>query len=258
MPLEGIFLEPSSSSSSSKPLPDLSLHISPPNCDSSFDISKNSNTYKDTSFTDLSLAHPSNDDVRRTSCNVSTRHLEHTQNPYRHIYNYQGTADSLLEAAASDGLKPIKGIPVYPNRPFPFLAHVDNRRSDKDQKMRFYHHHQMSYPSPAPYFVNGLDHHMPMLNLGPNSGNSAAAAAVAYRGGAAPRFTSGFHHHNYEASHHHGIMRSRFLAKIPTKRSMRAPRMRWTSTLHSRFVHAVELLGGHESNFTIFLFFYNY
>ncbi|KAJ6411165.1 hypothetical protein OIU84_007845 [Salix udensis] len=27
---------------------------------------------------------------------------------------------------------------------------------------------------------------------------------------------------------------------------MRAPRMRWTSSLHSRFVHAVELLGGHE------------
>lgn len=45
---------------------------------------------------------------------------------------------------------------------------------------------------------------------------------------------------------HHGIMRSRFLPKLPTKRSMRAPRMRWTSTLHARFVHAVEFLGGHE------------
>ncbi|KAF8410597.1 hypothetical protein HHK36_003129 [Tetracentron sinense] len=30
------------------------------------------------------------------------------------------------------------------------------------------------------------------------------------------------------------------------KRSIRAPRMRWTSTLHAHFVHAVELLGGHE------------
>ncbi|KAI3694339.1 hypothetical protein L1987_77303 [Smallanthus sonchifolius] len=27
---------------------------------------------------------------------------------------------------------------------------------------------------------------------------------------------------------------------------MRAPRMRWNTTLHARFVHAVELLGGHE------------
>ncbi|XP_009388420.2 probable transcription factor KAN2 isoform X2 [Musa acuminata AAA Group] len=39
---------------------------------------------------------------------------------------------------------------------------------------------------------------------------------------------------------------SRFLPRFPAKRSMRAPRMRWTTTLHARFVHAVELLGGHE------------
>uniref|UniRef100_A0A0E0GU89 Myb-like domain-containing protein n=1 Tax=Oryza nivara TaxID=4536 RepID=A0A0E0GU89_ORYNI len=31
-----------------------------------------------------------------------------------------------------------------------------------------------------------------------------------------------------------------------SKRSVRAPRMRWTTALHARFVHAVELLGGHE------------
>ncbi|XP_073144274.1 probable transcription factor KAN4 [Henckelia pumila] len=31
-----------------------------------------------------------------------------------------------------------------------------------------------------------------------------------------------------------------------SKRSVRAPRMRWTSTLHAHFVHAVDLLGGHE------------
>ncbi|CAH9141235.1 unnamed protein product [Cuscuta epithymum] len=28
---------------------------------------------------------------------------------------------------------------------------------------------------------------------------------------------------------------------------MRAPRMRWKSTLHARFVHSVEFLGGHET-----------
>ncbi|XP_058104008.1 probable transcription factor KAN2 [Magnolia sinica] len=42
------------------------------------------------------------------------------------------------------------------------------------------------------------------------------------------------------------IMRSRFLTRSPAKRSMRAPRMRWTTNLHARFVHAVNLLGGHE------------
>ncbi|KAJ8774169.1 hypothetical protein K2173_009600 [Erythroxylum novogranatense] len=43
-----------------------------------------------------------------------------------------------------------------------------------------------------------------------------------------------------------GFMRSRFMPRFPAKRTMRAPRMRWTTTLHARFVHAVELLGGHE------------
>ncbi|EHA8589102.1 putative transcription factor KAN3 [Cocos nucifera] len=44
-----------------------------------------------------------------------------------------------------------------------------------------------------------------------------------------------------------GASRSRYLpSRFPLKRSMRAPRMRWTTTLHARFVHAVELLGGHE------------
>ncbi|WOL03930.1 transcription repressor KAN1-like [Canna indica] len=48
-----------------------------------------------------------------------------------------------------------------------------------------------------------------------------------------------------EASHN--VARSRFMApRYPSKRSTRAPRMRWTSSLHSRFVHAVDLLGGHE------------
>ncbi|CAI0558730.1 unnamed protein product [Linum tenue] len=30
------------------------------------------------------------------------------------------------------------------------------------------------------------------------------------------------------------------------RRSVRAPRMRWTTTLHAHFVHAVQLLGGHQ------------
>lgn len=40
--------------------------------------------------------------------------------------------------------------------------------------------------------------------------------------------------------------RSHFPPRSPAKRSIRAPRMRWTSTLHAHFVQAVELLGGHE------------
>ncbi|KAF2316113.1 hypothetical protein GH714_041155 [Hevea brasiliensis] len=36
-----------------------------------------------------------------------------------------------------------------------------------------------------------------------------------------------------------GFMRSRLMSRFPAKRSMRAPRMRWTTTLHARFVHAM-------------------
>ncbi|KAK3140122.1 hypothetical protein QOZ80_5AG0396280 [Eleusine coracana subsp. coracana] len=37
-----------------------------------------------------------------------------------------------------------------------------------------------------------------------------------------------------------------FKKNMGGKRSSRAPRMRWTTALHAHFVHAVELLGGHE------------
>ncbi|KAE9600210.1 hypothetical protein Lal_00045800 [Lupinus albus] len=43
-----------------------------------------------------------------------------------------------------------------------------------------------------------------------------------------------------------GFVRSTMLHRLQSKKNMRAPRMRWTSSLHARFIHAVELLGGHE------------
>lgn len=57
-------------------------------------------------------------------------------------------------------------------------------------------------------------------------------------------------HNNSSGPYHHHqphMMRSRSMTRFPAKPIMRKPRMRWTSTLHARFVRAVELLGGHES-----------
>ncbi|WOK98330.1 putative transcription factor KAN2 isoform X2 [Canna indica] len=79
------------------------------------------------------------------------------------------------------------------------------------------------------------------------------------------------HHHHYQHHHHRHqqphqnmctctpppppstsnsgfLSRSRYSppSRFPTRRSGRTPRMRWTAALHGRFVHAVELLGGHE------------
>ncbi|KAL6521367.1 hypothetical protein OROGR_017936 [Orobanche gracilis] len=278
MPLEGIFLEPCS-----KPVPDLSLHISPPNCDSSsssrtsktrnYEVVLSSKPKKDSPLvTELSLAHPSATD--ETHLQKSFKGL---QNPYHHHHPHVYQSNTkLIESPTvdvSDGvLRPIKGIPVYPNRPFPFLAHQMDHpsREIRDPRMRGFHHQMSdySYASPfssttpssssylnSPYFAAGsLDHHMPLLTLEPNP-----SSVSAHRGrfnGVSSGYQLDNHHHVHQYglglnshetnSHHHGIMRSRFLSKMPAKRSMRAPRMRWTSTLHSRFVHAVELLGGHE------------
>jgi hypothetical protein len=48
-----------------------------------------------------------------------------------------------------------------------------------------------------------------------------------------------------------GAMRSGNGSRGGKVRSSRAPRMRWTTVLHAHFVHAVELLGGHESMFVL-------
>nr|QZP43473.1 KAN2 [Erythranthe lewisii] len=106
-------------------------------------------------------------------------------------------------------LRPIRGVPVYqnPHPSFPFAAAAVN------------HHHQQQQQH--------LFEAPPLLLA------SSAGAA-----------TNSTHNNSYNS--HQGLMRSRLLSRFPTKRSMRAPRMRWTTTLHARFVHAVKLLGGHE------------
>ncbi|KAG8492040.1 hypothetical protein CXB51_015649 [Gossypium anomalum] len=74
-----------------------------------------------------------------------------------------------------------------------------------------------------------------------------------------PTLSLGFemvhHQHHHHQHHHHqyqpqiygrDFKRSSRTNINGAKRSIRAPRMRWTTTLHAHFVHAVQLLGGHE------------
>lgn len=322
MPLEGNFIEPSST-----PLPDLSLHISlPPNsCSSSTKICNNNsinNTPPDNTPTTTATATRSscfdlpsrrreqtnNYSSSRTDSQAhvelslgrsfadigaeeeSSRNRYQLQQQYHHHINRVGGL-SVMDVSSSEAaaLRPIKGIPVYHNRSFPFLpssATITDSTRDKDPKMCFYQF--PSYPSTcsSSSSPNYLDP-MSILNsaAGPNGSSSTMAAAAAYhRLSAGARFNgdSFKSHQQLHHSHHHhhhnqfgvgvgvgvgigpsegsqGMMRARFMPKLPTKRSMRAPRMRWTSTLHARFVHAVELLGGHESrrstsNFSLLLF----
>ncbi|KAI3717077.1 hypothetical protein L1987_68421 [Smallanthus sonchifolius] len=237
MPLEGIFIEPKQPSSTT--LPDLSLNISLPNT-SSLSSSIHSGNINSPSKSDpyLSLTNPSTNFA--TTLVQRNQEIPLTPSIYHQHHLNQGV--SLLDV--SDCLKPIKGIPVYHN---PFSL-------QKDPKICFY---PSSSTSTSPYF-GASGGRMPFLNPGIN-GPSSPCYRVPGGGVGATNITglssSYPQHHQYHnqytsgpISHEisYGLMRSRFLPKLPAKRSMRAPRMRWTSTLHSRFVHAVELLGGHE------------
>ncbi|KAK8990657.1 hypothetical protein V6N11_028623 [Hibiscus sabdariffa] len=108
---------------------------------------------------------------------------------------------------------PIKGIPVYS----PFFA-CDSLLDMEVNKLRFHQASSSSLVGSGARF-NGIS----METLSPH-----------------------FHPHHYAQYGTGELFRSRFMPKPQTKRNLRAPRMRWTSSLHARFVHAVQLLGGHE------------
>ncbi|CAL5074437.1 unnamed protein product [Urochloa decumbens] len=183
-----------------------------------------------------------------------------------------GGGGSSASAAA-----PIRGIPIY-NGPggFPFLPPAagggdgSGGHHHHHQKLGgFYgaYHHPATWPSslgstspappaplvdPAAAFLSSPAAHHRMLSSASgrlmNGMLSDTLRGYGVGSGMGGGGMGGHHHHH----HLHGIgappfgLGSRFMPKLPAKRSMRAPRMRWTSTLHARFVHAVELLGGHE------------
>ncbi|KAK9271441.1 hypothetical protein L1049_027032 [Liquidambar formosana] len=61
-----------------------------------------------------------------------------------------------------------------------------------------------------------------------------------------PRNLNLHHHHHHQPQIYGREFKRNSRMINGGKRSIRAPRMRWTTTLHAHFVHAVQLLGGHE------------
>ncbi|XP_030520894.1 transcription repressor KAN1 isoform X2 [Rhodamnia argentea] len=279
MPLEGVFIE-----HSSNPAPDLSLHISLPSAgpssgsirhgaidrrDESFDLSSRGEALRSSgdcsarvgshAHTELSLAHPANATIgnsgnwRRMNFSVEAKDVL-PNSPYQKGHNGGVSPVDVMDSAS-----PIKGIPVYQNRSLPFLPTECAR--EKDPKFCLPQVPYSSWspsilPSPAPYLGRSLNP-FSILNSGVPDASSSGyqIPATARFGGLSAYQLHQYHHHHHHHSQYavigsseaaHGMMRSRFVPKLPVKRSMRAPRMRWTSTLHARFVHAVELLGGHE------------
>ncbi|CAN8300157.1 unnamed protein product [Cochlearia groenlandica] len=226
--MEGVFLEKPKSNTNN--LPDLSLNISLPNIHHHHHNESFKEAYKNnlinrslSSNFELSLS-------QQHSSNPNTRFLHCTDQHFNNESEINNNNNNNLN-------RPIRGIPVYHNRSFPF-------------------HHQISSSSSLPSTLGGGGGgEMDQISI-LNSYRSLQSSSPRLKG--VP-----LHHHSHygiigssdsssqqqqQHHHHHGMIinRSRFLPKMPTKRSMRAPRMRWTSSLHARFVHAVELLGGHE------------
>ncbi|GFZ08691.1 homeodomain-like superfamily protein [Actinidia rufa] len=173
------------------PQPDLSLQISPPNTKPT---SAGGGGWRRRAVVDhqqdmdLGFWERALDSTNRNSHSASTTPITFIKTTIHTTTNHHHRAMGLAESSVF--LRPIRGIPVYQNPPFPFSqqAMVDSRASNS--------------------------------NLSTTSASSPSALI--------------------------SQSRPRFFSRFPGKRSMRAPRMRWTTTLHSRFVHAVELLGGHE------------
>ncbi|CAL9031754.1 unnamed protein product [Prunus brigantina] len=187
---------------------------------------------------------------------------------------------SMLDVA--ERLKPIKGIPVYncppTNCSFPpnleeqtHYSRVDrDQRDDFDSnKLRLYLSNSLRPAAPAANSCSGMgtgfesamsrtfngmtmdspsqrQHYFPSYNLNHLQQQQQQQCSVGGVSGG-PNYS---YNYNSDLPSNGFIMRSRFtptkLSQNINKRNMRAPRMRWTTSLHARFVHAVELLGGHE------------
>ncbi|KAF8702077.1 hypothetical protein HU200_033424 [Digitaria exilis] len=166
-----------------------------------------------------------------------------------------------LDVAAAARERPINGVPIYGTSPrvasnHPFLGAGGDFRHGH-QKVGLYnynpYHHSSSWPSslrstttsPAAHgdpaaaaFLSPSAYHRMLSSTGRLHLHGVLGDTL--RGG----YGSGHHQQHLGTSL---AASARYMPKFPaSRRGMRAPRMRWTSSLHARFVHAVELLGGHE------------
>ncbi|KAJ4851485.1 hypothetical protein Tsubulata_026235 [Turnera subulata] len=248
--------------------------------DSAFDIWRKDDGLK--SHSDSSIRVGSQADTELCLANPSTTALE-AESPWRrNLSSSAGTGSEDQDQAAArqrnflqransaqmthinrgisvldvTGLKPIKGIPVY--------SSFNNPAGEMDPAAARFCFNQIPYNSSPPPCST------PPAYNSSSSGNIINSSFPSYGMGIpAQRSFNGmstqYHHHHHHSYNHYGpgvvgggattgaelhhgsgIIRSRFMPKLQNKRNMRAPRMRWTSSLHARFVHAVELLGGHE------------
>ncbi|XP_030512767.1 probable transcription factor KAN4 [Rhodamnia argentea] len=138
--------------------------------------------------------------------------------------NPPGVPDSRKEVAAH-------GYDDFTRKPFcsEMSSTTDSGSSGSDLS------HENNFLSQERSFGHG--HGEPTLSLGFATGDVGHSTLQQ-----PPRSLS---HHHHPHTYGREFKRSARVASS-VRRSIRAPRMRWTTTLHAHFVHAVQLLGGHE------------
>lgn len=259
-------------------IPDLSLHISLPNSAPSSICTEGDSSFlpHDDDVVEGLKSHSEGDSIKVCSNSISPHHTN-TQlslaNNLTSNTSFPSEAEStclrkrnfVRVSAEADKIRVINGIPFYSNN----LSSLDNssstststfpsiERNNNTNKFSFSSLYAVPHPS---YSSNST----PSYNNNTNGTIGGVAVQVPIS-----RFQQQFQYfdnypHHQNQHHHHqfgnsnfvannsefssnGFVRSRMLSRQQSnKRNMRAPRMRWTSSLHNRFVHAVELLGGHE------------
>ncbi|GJN16197.1 hypothetical protein PR202_gb03160 [Eleusine coracana subsp. coracana] len=161
-------------------------------------------------------------------------------------------------AAEAARARPINGVPVYSTPAAAGDYYRHQQRQPHHPKAGLYNYNpyptsawpsslrsttaaappSMDTTTAASPFLSPSAYHRMLSNTGRLHLHGALADTLRGYGGG---------HHHFGGGGGGMVASSRYMPRLPvSRRGMRAPRMRWTSTLHARFVHAVELLGGHE------------
>ncbi|WOL20139.1 hypothetical protein Cni_G28941 [Canna indica] len=209
----------------SEPLPNLPIHIA---------LSHAASSDVDNTCTELTLSYPS-------------AASEPADNPWQQQQQRKLSAGCSTHRApriSTKASEPIKGIPIYRNTSFAFLPF----------------HPKIGVHTPASSYC-------PQRSSVYSSPSSFSSSSSVLRTTAATSFlnlvhgdSADWHRMMVPSTRIHGLLPEVVMMKnhqqqrhqlpmpwrVPFRRSIRAPRMRWTSSLHARFVHAVEMLGGHE------------
>ena len=242
--------------------PDLSLQISPPNSKPSSTWQRRRSTPDQEEHGELDLGFWRRALDSRTSSLVSSNSSSKTTNNHHHplgdlslsnnSHQHQQQHQHPLLLPNCNGSNILTSFQFQTQQQQGFLAHDLNTHLRPIRGIPLYqnHHPHHHHRPPPPYFPFDPSSLIPSSSVTPTATNNSFGTSSVSNSG----LITNPNYHNHQHHHHQTLNRARFMPRFPAKRSMRAPRMRWTTTLHARFVHAVELLGGHESMFFSSLF----